>query len=878
MPATKSLAIWSTRSRGSRLLARVRPSRPRPLSSGEAAVWALDAALIGAGMALFFLAARSAQPIVPSMRLPLWALLLGFAAAERFVVHVHFRRSAHSLSLGELPLVFGLIFASGQDLVLAGALGTLAVLILHRRLPAVRLGFNLGQFWLGNCVAVLVFHATAGSSAAVGPSVWAPAALATAASSVMTSLLIGAAVSLSEGGVGTRRLAAMVLTDLGVAVANTSIALVAATLVFLDWRAAILMALPVAAMFAAYRAYLTERQRHERLEFLYEAARTLSRSPEIGLALEGLLTKALEAFRADVAEILLFSSEGHDALRTTVRADGPTEALVGVDPVVADELRSLIEREGAKACSSELPSGRLADYLESRGLTGGMLAVLRGEGSCTGAVLIGKPAGVVQSFAPDDLKLFEALANNTSVALQYDHLGQAVWRMKELQEKLQHQASHDPLTDLANRSLFTQRLAEALADGLARMSVIFIDIDDFKTVNDSLGHAAGDDLLIAVARRLEQCIRPTDTVARLGGDEFAILLRCLSAPAEALEVADRVMCRLAEPFAIGREAVSVRASAGIAISGLLRKGADELIRDADVAMYRAKQRGKHRYELFEPGMETAVLKRHGLKQRLREATRNDSFVVHYQPIAALDTGDVVAAEALVRWLDGSRGLVSPQAFIPLAEETGLIVPIGRTVLERACYEAQSWERRFKNGRAPAVHVNISPLEIQDPGFVPGVAAALACSGLNPGRLVLEITESLLLQDPRHGIAALEELRGMGIQLALDDFGTGYASLSHLRSLPLDALKIAKPFVEGVDAGDGDRSFVRMIVQLADSLGVDVVAEGIESRGQLTSLRELGCGFGQGFYIARPRASEERLGREPLLSTGVERARRLAVAS
>src|ERR671936_1227070 len=266
-----------------------RPPRLRGMSRGEAAVWALNGVIIGAGVALFLAGARSAPPGVPSMRLPLWALLLGFAAAERFVVHVHFRRSAHSLSLGELPLVFGLIFASGQDLVLAGALGTLAVLILHRRLPAVRLGFNLGQFWLGNCVAVLVFHATAGSSAAVGPSVWAPAALATAASSVMTSLLIGAAVSLSEGGVGTRRLAAMVLTDLGVAVANTSIALVAATLVFLDWRAAILMAVPVAAMFAAYRAYLTERQRHERLEFLYDAARTLSRSPEIGLALEGLL-------------------------------------------------------------------------------------------------------------------------------------------------------------------------------------------------------------------------------------------------------------------------------------------------------------------------------------------------------------------------------------------------------------------------------------------------------------------------------------------------------------------------------------------------------------------------------------------------------------
>jgi diguanylate cyclase (GGDEF)-like protein len=847
------------------------------MSRGEAGVWALNGAVIGAGVALFLTSVRTAPPVVPSMRLPLWALLLGFAAAERFVVHVHFRRSAHSLSLGELPLVFALIFASGQDLVVAGALGPVLVLMLDRRLPPIKLAFNLGQFCLGNCGAVLVFHAIAGSSGVVDPVVWGAAGLATVSSSVIAVLLIGAAIALSEGGLGVRKLARMLGTDLAVTAANTSIALSGATLIFDDRRAAILMAAPVAGVFAAYRAYLSERQRHERLEFLYEATRTLSRSPEIGLALEGLLAQALEAFRAEVAEIILFS-EQHDALRATVRSGGETEALAGIDPAIADEFRSLIERQGTAVCSaSQLPHGPLDHYLESRGLRNGMLAMLRGDGAWIGTIMLGNPAGVVRNFSPEDLKLFEALANNTSVALQYDHLGQAVWRMKELQRELQHQVSHDPLTDLANRSLFTQRVAEALARKLGRVSVIFIDIDDFKTVNDSLGHAAGDDLLIAVSRRLRECVRPTDTVARLGGDEFAILLERISAPAEAPEVADRVMRRLGEPFGVGHETVSVRASAGIAIADRFAKGADELIRNADVAMYRAKQHGKHRYELFEPGMEAAVLKRHGLKQRLRMATRNDSFVVHYQPIVALGTGEVTAAEALVRWLDGSRGFISPQTFIPLAEETGLIVPIGRSVLERACQQAQAWERQSGRRRGPAVHVNLSPVELQDPGFLAGVVAVLEHSGLSPDRLVFEITESLLLQDPRKSIATLRQVRSMGMRLALDDFGTGYSSLSHLRSLPIDALKIPKPFVDGVDDDEGDRSFVRMIVQLAESLGVDVVAEGIESPGQLASLHELGCGFGQGFYLGRPREASAHY-RIELLNPGADLARPLAVAS
>ncbi len=825
-------------------------ARATRMSRGEVTIWALSGALVSGGIALLLSGAVTASPVVPTMQVSIWILLVAFAAAERFVVHVHFRRSAHSMSLGEIPLVFGLVFASGHDVILAGAIGRLLVLAAHRRLPPIRLAFNFGQFLLGNCLAVIVFHAVAGSATQIDPTVWAAAALAAAATSIAAVLLISAAISLSDSRLSVAQIADSLRTDLAVAAVNASIGLCAATVVYNDWRAAILMAVPVIGMFLTFQAYAAERQRHGRLEFLYEAARALSRTPEIGSALEGLLGQALDAFRAEGAEIILFSPDGNDALRTTVRANGAGSSLEGLEPTIVAELRALIcgQELGAFA-SGQITDGPLADYLEQRGLGRGMFAVLAGERNCMGAVMIGDPSGRVDRFSTDDIKLFETLANNTSVALENDRLGHTVWRMKELQRELEHQASHDPLTDLANRLLFAERVSEALERDPESVSVIFIDINDFKTINDTLGHAAGDELLIAISRRLSDCVRPSDTLARLGGDEFAIMLERTASEEEAIEVAERINRRLAERFSIAGQNISVRASAGIATGAAGAMSTAELIRNADVAMYRAKQASKRGWELFESGMEVPVIKRHGLKQRLREAVREDSFDVHYQPIVELQSGRVTACEALVRWLDGPRGCVNPASFIPIAEEMGVIVPMGRSILERSCREAQRWPNHF--GRPPAVHVNLSPVELRDPHFLAGVAAALDRSGLRPDRLVLEITEGVVLRDPEKSIAILHELRGLGVQLALDDFGTGYSSLSHLRSLPIDWLKIGKPFVDAVEKGGMDRPFVRMILELAADLNLGVVAEGIEDTSQLAALRQLGCGYGQGFYLGMP---------------------------
>ncbi len=844
--------------------------RPRlaRLGRGELGIWLLSAAMAaGALVPMALTRLTSTGPVIESVHVPFWSLVLAFAAAERFVAHVHFRRSAHSMSLGEIPLVFALVFAGGHDVVLAGAIGRLIVLVAHRRLPPIRLAFNLGQFLLVGGVAVVVFHAIAGPAASIDPQVWGAAAAATAVASVLAVVLITVAVSLSEGQLSLGQIGSSLRTDLAVTLANTSIGLAAATLVSRDWRAAILLAIPIVGMFLTLRAYTAERQRHGRLEFLYETGRALSGSSEIGAALSGLLTQALEAFRAEVAEIVFFSPDGDDALRTRVSADGRETVLESLDPSLAALLRARVHAAPRGSCAArDIGDESLARYLESRALGDGLFAVLRGERNCIGAIMIGEPSGVVDAFGADDVKLFETLANNTSVALENDRLGQTVWQMKKLQGELEHQASHDPLTDLANRVLFAERVEDALTRDPAEVAVIFIDVNDFKTVNDSLGHAAGDELLIGIAARLGDCVGASDTLARLGGDEFAILLQRPAAQAAAIEVAERINRRLAERLPVAGQKISVRTSAGIATGDPDGISAEELIRNADVAMYRAKQACKHGFELFQSGMEVPVLRRHGVKQRLREAVRQESFAVHYQPIVELASGAVTAREALVRWLDGPRGCVSPASFIPIAEEMGVIVPIGRMVLARACRDAQRWQAGGAD--APAVHVNLSPVELRDGRFVRGVEDALQASGLAPERLVLEITEGVVLRDPATAIAILDELRAIGVQLALDDFGTGYSSLSYLRQLPLDWLKIGQPFVDDIGPGGANRPFMRMILDLAASLGLGVVAEGIETRAQMGSLREMGCGFGQGFYLGSPTDSPLTLPGAPVPGAAV----------
>ena len=428
-----------------------------------------------------------------------------------------------------------------------------------------------------------------------------------------------------------------------------------------------------------------------------------------------------------------------------------------------------------------------------------------------------------------------------------------VTRRKKLEDRLTHQAFHDSLTGLPNRALFADRVNHALVAQFrtkGRLALLYLDVDDFKTINDALGHGAGDDALKIVANRLTGCLRASDTAARLGGDEFAVLLEGIDQPGDAYEVGGRILEALADPIELHGNVLSLGASLGIVLSGN-DDDAESMLRNADLAMYQAKQGGKGRYEIFERGMHDAVMERLATKADLRRGLEAGEFVPYYQPIVDLDTGRITAVEALVRWMHPERGRLAPGAFIDLAEETGIIVAIGETVLEQACRAAASWTTDADG--APAVSVNLSARQIQQPGLVDTVARVLADTGLAASRLTLEITESVLLDDPDAAADTLAGLKALGVSLALDDFGTGYSSLSYLGRFPVDSLKIDKSFVDALGAMTPSESvsLVGAIAGIGDLLHLAVTAEGIERPAQIEELTALGCRSGQGYLFSVP---------------------------
>jgi diguanylate cyclase (GGDEF)-like protein/PAS domain S-box-containing protein len=425
---------------------------------------------------------------------------------------------------------------------------------------------------------------------------------------------------------------------------------------------------------------------------------------------------------------------------------------------------------------------------------------------------------------------------------------------KALEDALSHQAFHDSLTKLANRALLKDRTEHALARAARRgrpLAVMLLDLDGFKAVNDSLGHDAGDELLVAVAGRLQECIRPSDTAARLGGDEFAVLVEDLASPGDYAVVATRVLDSLQAPFAVHGKEVFVRGSIGIAMCGEGENTADELLRNADVAMYMAKAEGKNRFELFNPSMHSAMLERLDIEADLRRAVERSEFVLHYQPTVVLQTGRIAGVEALVRWQHPERGLIPPIEFISIAEETGLIVPLGEWVLDTACRQAQEWHVAHPNEPLLRMSVNLSVRQLQHEGIVKTVERVLETTGLAPETLTLEITESAVMNDHVTTIVRLNQLKALGVRIAVDDFGTGYSSLSYLRRFPIDVLKIDRSFVDGVADGPQKRALLRTIVELGRTLNLETVAEGIEQPEEMQQLRSLQCDLGQGYYFARP---------------------------
>jgi diguanylate cyclase (GGDEF)-like protein/PAS domain S-box-containing protein len=433
-----------------------------------------------------------------------------------------------------------------------------------------------------------------------------------------------------------------------------------------------------------------------------------------------------------------------------------------------------------------------------------------------------------------------------------------VTERRALERELEHQAFHDRLTGLANRALFRDRLEHALARRNRNqhpVAVLLLDLDDFKVVNDSLGHAAGDRLLVLVAERLRGRLRAADTTARLGGDEFAVLLDDPAAADEAFRVAERLIDALAAPYQLDGRELFVRASIGVALAARTGQPADELLRDADMAMYAAKAQSRGGYQVFQPALHEAAVGRLALEADLQRGIEEGQFALRYQPILELASGRLVGLEALLRWRHPERGWVAPLDFIPAAEASGQIVPIGRFVLRHACRQAVAWQARFP-ARPLRMSVNVSARQLQEPEVADDIKRVVDECGLDPRLLVLEITESVLVQDVEAMAAKLRALTAFGLRVAVDDFGTGYSSLSYLHRFPVHLLKIDKSFTDRVDGGFEEAALARAIVRLGQALHLETVAEGVETPSQLAALRELGCTFGQGYHFAKPLEVDE----------------------
>ncbi len=609
---------------------------------------------------------------------------------------------------------------------------------------------------------------------------------------------------------------------------------------------------------------LSERQSSENarlVESLAERQRLLERLSKIqnSIISRRELDEVLEAIVAGAEDLLGDETVG---LRL-IDPDDPGQLILVASAGVKDEIVAELRRSplGLGAGGRAAAEGRLIvveDYaaddhnlaaFAADGIRTALAAPVREHGEVVGSLVVATHrAG--RTYSKAEREMLVAFAEHASLALT---------DAKTVEDAI-HQGFHDSLTGLPNRQLLMDRLDHALtraARSGSNAAVLFVDLDTFKNVNDSLGHVAGDELLREAAARLMACIRTADTAARFGGDEFVVLLEDVDDHRVA-RVANRILEAMNEPFVIRNREVFIGASIGIAVGG---DEADDLLRNADLALYRAKAKGKGQKQVFEPEMHVAMVERMELEESLAKALRGAELVLHYQPILELRSQRLAGVEALVRWMHPSRGLLLPGEFIPIAEDSRLMLPLGRWVLRNACEQAADWRRRHEAAESLTLSVNFSSAQFSDPALVAGVRDALAETGLPPDRLVLELTETAFLRDLDRVAEQMLELKRIGVRLAVDDFGTGNASLRHLARFPIDVLKVDRSFVNQIGIDRRQTAIAGSIIRLGESLEMVVVAEGIETPDQLAQLLALRCDFGQGFYLGKPIEPE---GLEPAL--------------
>jgi diguanylate cyclase (GGDEF)-like protein len=818
---------------------------PLPQSRASAQVAALTATVIALALLLLW-PIRELDPIRSQVEVAWPVLALAFALTVVVPVHFEFRRETHSVTLMEIPLVVGLHLAGPVGLVLARLVGTTAAIVIHGRQRGVKLLFNVGLAVFETCVAVVVVHGLVGG-ARNGSRMLLATFVAVVVTDLLSGALVSAAIALREGAVDWGEVAQTLTAGLVAALGNTSLGLVGVSMLVNDRRTAWLLLVVAAVLVGAYRAYASLRQQHENLELLHQFTREVGRSDQAESVMAAILTQARGLLRAERAEILRLAVNGQATVRTAL---GPsdainTETVQALDPVF-DALRRTAAEEPGLLVTQAAADGPVGQALAARGITDAMIAPLHDATGTIGALLVGNRLGDVSSFGPADLRLLQTLASHASVALEKSQLFDSLRR--EAAER-EHQALHDPLTGLPNRTLFADRVRQAVgtAEHPRQAAVLLIDLDRFKEVNDTLGHHLGDLVLKEIGIRLQRSLPADCVIARLGGDEFAILAPGRSEQYDVLDLARQAHKVLQLPFNLEGLDLEVAGSIGIALSPEHGVESGVLLQRADVAMYAAKA-AHAGIEFYASERDHYKPRQLALVSALRSALERRELTLHYQPKAELASGRVVGVEALLRWQHPTHGFVPPDEFIPIAESTGLIRPLGLYVLESALGQARAWR---DEGLLLEMAVNLSVRNLVDPELLGAVPRLLAEQGIPPKWLTLEITEGQVMDDPDRTIAVLAELSRMGVQVSIDDFGAGYSSLAYVKRLPVNEVKIDKSFITHLATDPADAAIVRSTVELARHLGLRLVAEGVEDRQTWDRLAAMGCDVAQGYYLGRP---------------------------
>ena len=814
--------------------------RPRPLPAARTLVVSLVVLVLGAtlsGTALRGAGAFGGADGGPT--LTWWQLAPVFVLASAFVFHVEISSEAYTFSVSEVPLILALFFSEPRDLLLARLLGEAAVLVLYERQALPKLLFNLSVFFAESTLALTVFGLLAGTSEPLELHAWVSGWAAAAAASVLSTGAVWVVIRLHGGRADAGRLllAAGVTTT-----CNASLAAVAAVLMISDRVALIPLVLIASVVVAAYRGYNRLTKRYDGLQLLYQFTSVTSGAHRPAETLQNVLAEAGRLLRAGRALIALYET-GEQVPWLVVDHSEPDSGHL--PPVTLPAL--LHDLVIDQATSLTIPSttkqtGQL-EILAELGAKDCLAAPLITGGQVTGMIIVSGRLGQVSTFDTEDARLFATLAAQAAIALEN---GRLVERLHEQVQAREHEALHDSLTGLPNRTLLGRSLEAALADE-GPVGVLLMDLDGFKEINDTLGHQTGDQVLCEVASRLKATVGQRGLVARLGGDEFAIVLPDLTDTGQAVELAHQAKSAVREPIDLSTLTLEVGVSIGVATHPQHGRDSTTLLQHADIAMYSAK-RERAGVMVYDPSIDGNSERRLRIAVELRAALQLRQLEVHYQPVARAVDGHVVGAEALARWCHPELGVIAPDEFIPVAEQTRLIHELTLYVLDQALAQVRTWNAV---GLELSVAVNLSVHVLRDIDWPVKVTQLLAKHSVPAHQLSFEITESATLADPDHVIRMLNQIAATGITFAIDDFGTGYSSLAYLQRLPIERIKIDKSFVIPMATDPAAATIVRSVIDMARNLDMTVIAEGVEDQRTLDHLTSIECHYVQGYYLSKP---------------------------